>query len=270
MRVFISNLLRKFGILFYTDKIRFYIHYIKRRKLRQKFIKENPHIALPPAYLVYESFDLNFETYYHASKKTTSWLLDHFRKHIELKNINILDWGCGPGRIVRHIPELLDATCSVYGTDYNPKSISWCRKMLPGINFNLNSTEPPLPYVDHSFDIIYGISIFTHLPEDLHYKWFNELVRISKDGGILFLTLHGKAFKAKLTREEQIAFDSGQILVKGNTKVGHRTFAAFHPDTFVKVLIGINEVLEHIKGEITNGKPQQDIWIIRIKKSGKM
>jgi SAM-dependent methyltransferase len=224
-------------------------------------------VALPPAYLIYESFDLNYETYYHASRKTASWLLGFFKKYIELKNINILDWGCGPARIVRHLPEFLDPSCSIYGTDYNPKSISWCKKTLPGINFNLNSTEPPLPYVDNSFDAIYGISIFTHLPEDLHYKWFYELVRISKNGAVIFLTLHGNAFKAKLTPEEQDVFDSGQILIKGNTKVGHRTYAAFHPESFVKRLFSGHEVLEHIEGEVTNGKPHQDIWIIRINKS---
>lgn len=227
MRTRISNLLRTFGILFYTDKVRFYLHYITRFKDRNTFIKHNPKVALPPPHLIYESFDLNYESYYTASKKTASWLLNHFNKYINLQNINILDWGCGPARIIRHLPELLDKSCSIYGTDYNPNSIAWNRKNISEINFNLNSTEPPLPYVNDSFDIVYGISIFTHLPEDLHYKWFNELIRISKGGGIIFLTLHGNAFKAKLTPKEQEIFDSGKLIIKGNTKVGHRTTQHF-------------------------------------------
>ena len=266
MRTRISNLLRSLGILYYTDKIRFYLHYIRRYKSITNFKKENPDVALPPAYLIYESFDLNLDSYYTSSRNTASWLLDHFSKHCELKNINILDWGCGPARIVRHLPGLLDKSCSVYGTDYNPKTIAWDKKALPGINFNLNGAEPPLPYVNNSFDIIYGISIFTHLPEDLHYKWFNELVRISKNGGIIFLTLHGNAFKAKLTPPEQEVFDSGSLIIKGNTKVGHRTYAAFHPEPFVKRLFGNNIILEHIEGDISNGKPQQDIWILKVVK----
>lgn len=266
MRTKISNLLRQFGILFYTDKIRFYIHYLKKLSEKRAFVKKNPDVALPPAYLIYESFDLNYNKYYFDSKETASWLLAHFKKHIELRNINILDWGCGPARIVRHLPGLLDTSCSIYGTDYNPKSIAWDRKAISGINFNLNSSEPPLPYVDNSFNIIYGISIFTHLPKDLHYKWFAELIRISKNGAILFLTLHGKAFKAKLTPPEQKIFDNGQLIIKGNTKIGHRTYAAFHPEPFVKKLLGSHEVLEHIEGDISFGKPQQDIWIIKVAK----
>jgi SAM-dependent methyltransferase len=140
MKTRISNLLRNLGILLYTDKIRFYLLYLKKIKDRNVFINKNPDVALPPAYLIYESFDLNYESYYTASKNTASWLLNHFRQYCDLKNINILDWGCGPARIIRHLPELLDNSCSIYGTDYNAKSIEWCKKSIVGVNFNLNST----------------------------------------------------------------------------------------------------------------------------------
>ena len=113
--------------------------------------------------------------------------------------------------------------------------------------------------------IIYGISIFTHLSREMHYKWFNELMRILKPDAILFLTMHGEAFKIKLTEAEKEKFDKGYLIVKSNTKEGHRTFGAFQPTNFIKELIGENEILEHIAGEVKNGKPQQDIWIIRKK-----
>jgi len=264
MKAIISNLLRHIGIIFYTDKIRFYLHYIKKLKENRKFKKENPLVQLPPSYLIYESFNLNYYNYYFDSKQSAIWLLDQLKKHVELKNINILDWGCGPGRIIRHLPELIDKSCSVYGTDYNPQTIAWNRKALTDINFNLNCTNPPLPYVDNSFDIVYGISIFTHLSEDLHFAWFNELIRITKNNGIIFLTLQSNVFKAKLTLSEQKTFDTGQLISKGNTKIGHRTYSAFHPEPFVKKLIGIHQILEHIEGQISNGKPQQDVWIIKV------
>jgi hypothetical protein len=40
------------------------------------------------------------------SREPAIWHKDHFKKHIELQNLAILDWGCGPGRIIRHFKVL--------------------------------------------------------------------------------------------------------------------------------------------------------------------
>lgn len=58
-------------------------------------------------------------------------------------------------------------------------------------------------YENDFFDVVYGISIFTHLSKEMHYKWFNELMRILKPGGMVILTLHGEAFKLQLSEEER-------------------------------------------------------------------
>ena len=41
------------------------------------------------------------------------------------------------------------------------------------------------------FDLIYAISVFTHLSAEYQFLWLNELRRILKRNGILILTLHG-------------------------------------------------------------------------------
>ena len=97
----------------------------------------------------------------------------------------------------------------------------------------------------------------------MHYAWFEDLIRVLKPGGVLFLTLHGDAFIEKLTDSEKELFRNGKLVVKGNTKEGHRTFGAFQPESFVKELIGKNTVLEHVAGKVIEGKPQQDVWIIQ-------
>src|SRR5690554_2808438 len=168
----ISNTLRNFGLLYYTDWLRYYTLKFKNRKINKQFISENPDVKLPPDYLIYESFQINYLKYYTESIQSAAWLTDHFKKHIELKNKKILDWGCGPGRIIRHLPKEINNGCQFYGTDYNKASIDWCSKNLPGISFNQNSLKAELPYDDASFDIIYGISIFTHLSEQLHTDWY--------------------------------------------------------------------------------------------------
>lgn len=182
-----------------------------------------------------------------------------------LENLKILDWGCGPGRIIRHLPEIIGNGCIFYGTDYNEKSINWCNTNIRNANFNLNTIEAKLPYEENSFDIIYGISIFTHLSEEMHYAWTGELLRVLKPGGIMFQTLHGDNFLVKLTESEKCRYNKGQIIIRRNVKEGHRTFTAYHPISFVEKLFSKAKIIEHIVVDRENEKvaPQQDIWIIR-------
>lgn len=83
---------------------------------------------------MYEAFQVNYHKYYTESKETSKWLINHFKPHIELKNQKILDWGCGPGRLIRHLPNIIGSGCEYHGTDYNVRSIKWCSENLKVIS----------------------------------------------------------------------------------------------------------------------------------------
>src|SRR5690606_37688433 len=132
----VSNFLRRIGLLYAADSVRYQYMRSKNRKINKRFTDANPKVRLPPDYLIYESFQLDYKKYYFDSSVTAQWLTDHFKEYISLREKRILDWGCGPGRIIRHLPELIGNGCEFYGTDYNKRSIEWCSDNLPGINFN--------------------------------------------------------------------------------------------------------------------------------------
>ena len=259
----ISMLLRKSGLIKIVDNLRFYLLYLITYCKRQSFKKANPAAILPPSYFIYETFGMDYEQFYNLSLKTATWLISWFKRYKPLNGVSILDWGCGPGRIIRHLPALLDESCRCYGTDYNTKYIKWCVENIPEVTFKPNNLAPPLPFGDEMFDIIYGISIFTHLSAKMHYAWFEELLRVLKPGGILFLTLHGKVFKTKLSEAQRKIFDQGYLVVLSNTKEGHRTYGAYHPPSFVIKLASKTKILEYEEGGFIKGKPQQDIWIFQ-------
>ncbi|WP_233701970.1 class I SAM-dependent methyltransferase [Kaistella palustris] len=236
----------------------------KNRKVNSDFKRNHPNVKLPPDYLIYESFQLNYQKYYTGGTDTARWLTDHIKKHLDLKDKRILDWGCGPGRIIRHLPDIAGNGCEYFGTDYNKDTIDWCSKNLKGIQFNNNSLKAALPYEDNFMDVIYGISIFTHLSEQLHYDWYGELYRVLKPGGIMFLTTQGDNFMLKLTDTELKSYRNNELVVRGKVKEGHRTYSAFHPKTFMQKLFNNAEILEHIETKPENGKGfPQDIWIIK-------
>lgn len=262
MKAVISKFLRQLNLLHTADKVRFFLAKSKNTTRNKDFQSKHKDFIFPPEYLMYESFQLNYESYYSSGKAAANFLFDTFRKYNEEENPKILDWGCGPARIVRHISEKSQKG-NVFATDYNAETIAWNKQNIQGVEFNLNPLEAVLPYDDSFFDFIYGISIFTHLSEKLHFEWKNELTRVLKSDGVLLLSLQGDLFKTILIESEIQTYNSGNIVVRGNVKEGHRTYSAFHPEKFVRELFSDFTVMEHIPSYENNGKPEQDIWVLK-------
>ncbi len=260
----LSNALRALRLIYWTDWLRYVLEKWNNRHSNCTFLRDHPGVAIPPDYLLYESYRLDYSKYFSQGKETAQWIAGHLEKYMDFDGKKILDWGCGPGRVLRHLPEVLGPSCVLHGTDYNLRSIEWCRTNLPGISFNHNALEANLPYPDGFFDAIYGISILTHLSEPMHYAWVAELLRVLSPGGVLFLTAQGDAFKIKMTSSELEAYQRGELVVRGKVKEGHRTYSAFHPRPFMEKLFEKTQVLEHIAPPAEKGKGlAQDVWILK-------
>jgi SAM-dependent methyltransferase len=102
---------------------------------------------------------------------------------------DVLDWGVGCGRVARHLAPLVAGR--FHGCDIDADNAGWCAAHLPG-SFAPSRLEPPLPYADESFDVIYGISVFTHLKAPWEERWLAELHRVLRPGGVLMMTVHGQ------------------------------------------------------------------------------
>jgi len=246
-----------------------YFQYLVMRTLKggrnRQFRTQYPDIALPPSYLVYESFQMDYAKYYLGGRDTAHWIADHLQPNLKPTRQRILDWGCGPARVIRHLPQILGVEHSYYGCDYNPATIEWCQKHIPEVSFSLNELKPPLPYENAFFDAAYGISIFTHLSEENHTQWSGELSRILRPQGVLLLTTHGEAFKEKLTQTERSNFDSGKLVIRSKAKEGQRMFGAFHPPVYLTTLFRDSgfEIQKHIPGKQRESYIEQDTWILR-------
>jgi SAM-dependent methyltransferase len=106
---------------------------------------------------------------------------------------SVLDFGCGCGRVLRWLkPEFTSA--QIFGADIDRQALAWCGKHLPGIAWSVNAGLPPTGYAAQSFDLVYAISVFSHLDEDFQFYWLNELRRITKPDGIVLLSIHGSFY----------------------------------------------------------------------------
>lgn len=102
----------------------------------------------------------------------------------------ILDFGCGCGRLLMPVRRLAPLA-GYHGCDLDVEAIEWDSRNLPYAAFAVNRQEPPLDFPSNSFDLVYAISVFTHLDEGSQFRWLEELQRIIRPSGILLVTVHG-------------------------------------------------------------------------------
>ena len=112
---------------------------------------------------------------------------------------SILDWGCGCGRTTRALKTLYPDK-RVYGTDIDPEAIRWLQKKYEPRygEFRLAPHAPPLPFEDELFDFVAGISVLTHLPEDMQFAWLEEIRRVTRPGGYVILSTSGEKSYSQL------------------------------------------------------------------------
>jgi SAM-dependent methyltransferase len=117
-----------------------------------------------------------------------------------LEGRTLLDFGCGAGRSLRHF--IGDGTgAELWGCDIDVPSIEWLEQNLPSINAFPNAEVPPLDQPDGKFDLIYCVSVFTHLTR--HWsEWLLDLHRLLKPGGLLLATYMGRGFSQEIAGEE--------------------------------------------------------------------
>lgn len=102
---------------------------------------------------------------------------------------HVLDWGVGCGRVARHFPR--SEAAAFTGCDIDHDNVGWCRAHLAG-RFVQSNITPPLPFGSDEFDVVYGVSVFTHLREPLQLQWLAELSRVARSGAYLLMTVHGQ------------------------------------------------------------------------------
>jgi SAM-dependent methyltransferase len=119
---------------------------------------------------------------------------------------NVLDVGCGVGRMAYGLVNYLDSAARYEGFDIVPDLISWAQRNIstryPNFHFrqapiynsfynpsgHLKPTEFIFPYPNASFDFVFLTSVFTHMPGDVIRHYMHEIRRVLKLGGHCVMT----------------------------------------------------------------------------------
>jgi SAM-dependent methyltransferase len=150
---------------------------------------------------------------------------------------DVLDFGCGCGRIARRWRDYGDVR--IHGCDYDPRMAQWCRENLPFVEVRENELTPPLPYEADAFDFAYAFSVFTHLDESLQRPWLEEMHRVLRPGNGLLLisTLGRRLARTGLDPEDLERFDRDEIVIRFPEVSGEGPCLAFAPVSYVEQVL---------------------------------
>jgi SAM-dependent methyltransferase len=118
---------------------------------------------------------------------------------------NVLDFGCGCGRLARQLIQQNPRPRGYLGLDLHKGMVRWDREHLQpvadgfeflhhnvfNLSFNPSPGAPrtaPFPVEDHSISLLVAWSVFTHLTQDQCEHYLREVARVLQPKGVMLST----------------------------------------------------------------------------------
>jgi SAM-dependent methyltransferase len=144
------------------------------------------------------------------------YLADGWRTMVELHDIldlygltlrqcdGFLEFACGHGRFTRHLSNKLPKG-KLHVSDVVPGSVDFLIDSF-GVQGFYSTIDPAELVIADKYQIIFVLSLFSHLPASAWGPWFQVLYQALKPGGLLIFSTHG----SKCARMEQIDWGSDE------------------------------------------------------------
>lgn len=148
-----------------------------------------------------------WELYEGVGRASMEGLLAALPDGYQLDGCRVLDFGCGAGRTLRHFVAAGNPA-ELWGCDIDATSIEWLKESLsPPVHPFVSRERPPLAVPDGMFDLVYCVSVFTHLSQSWS-AWLVELHRVLRPDGLLLASFMGEGEFEAVTGE---AWDEDSI-----------------------------------------------------------
>jgi len=140
----------------------------------------------------------------------------------------VLDFGCSSGRHLR-VLQAWQPEVEWLGCDPNEAAVGWAGEHLTGIEFFASPQDPPLPLAAGSLDAALAVSVWSHFSAAAAVRWWEEMHRLLRPGGLLVFTIQGLGSVAHYLRtgavDDEYAARAARSLLGG----GHHYIDIFGP-----------------------------------------
>lgn len=215
----------------------------------------------------------------------------YFKELGELKpNENVLDVGCGIGRMAAPLTEYLSSNSRYEGIDIVEKGIIWCNrhyKKYPNFHFTLTdiynkeynpegkykASDYRFPFNDNMFNFAFLTSVFTHmLPIDIE-NYVKEIQRVLSPQGrclISFFSINSDSLKNIENNKSTIMFKNEYDNYRTNNLDIPEAAVAYDEEFFIGLLKKYGfEIYKPIQYGSWSGREKylsfQDIVVIKKK-----
>jgi 2-polyprenyl-3-methyl-5-hydroxy-6-metoxy-1,4-benzoquinol methylase len=143
-----------------------------------------------------------FATHPDSRNPLRDYIADGWRTLCELQRVldrvgknlyrcpSFLEFACGHGRFTRHLANAL-APGTLTVSDVVPGCVEFLRQRWAVKGFD-SSFDPDALRAPDRYDVVFVLSLFSHLPESTWQAWLRTLYGAVAPGGVLVLTTHGE------------------------------------------------------------------------------
>jgi ubiquinone/menaquinone biosynthesis C-methylase UbiE len=105
------------------------------------------------------------------------------RLGITPSNHRAMDFGCGVGRVTRHLSKRFD---ECWGIDVSARMLELAAEYNPECHFHLNRGNDLKEFPDNHFDLVYSVLVLQHQPNaEVAQAYIREFIRVLQPGGAL-------------------------------------------------------------------------------------
>lgn len=98
---------------------------------------------------------------------------------------SVLEIGCGTGRVMQHVAAICER---LHGIDISQAMVEQGRRRLAhlsNVTFHVGNGYDLEPFADGSFDLVYSLFAFQHMPKTTAYNYLVESARVLRPEGLL-------------------------------------------------------------------------------------
>ncbi len=175
---------------------------------------------------------------------------------------SFLEFASGHGRFTRHLVKAIGAE-RVTASDVVPDAVDFARGTLKVQAF-LSSSRPEDLACPRQYEVVFVLSLFSHLPKSSWSRWLTTLYECVAPGGLLVFTTHG----AEAVRRQGVTLDEEGFFFAPSSE-SNAIDAQEYGTTFTSAEFVQTQIAKHIGADcLARHAPtwfwhHQDAWVVR-------